>query len=69
MKRKEKLMEFKKMNKGELQRVLQEKREKLRQLRFDLAAGKVKNVREIRETRKDIARLLTLLKEKESAKG
>ncbi|MCD6500531.1 50S ribosomal protein L29 [bacterium] len=50
------------MPKGELQRTLQELREKLRKLRFDLAAGKVKNVREIRETKKDIARIETILK-------
>jgi len=39
-------------------------REKLRSLRFDLASGKVKNVREIRNIKKDIARILTILKEK-----
>jgi large subunit ribosomal protein L29 len=61
-KRKEKIREFLRMSKGELERVLAEKRERLRQLRFDLAAGKVKNVREIREIKKDIARILTLLR-------
>ncbi|OHB22313.1 MAG: 50S ribosomal protein L29 [Parcubacteria group bacterium RIFCSPLOWO2_01_FULL_48_18] len=34
-------------------------KERLRVLRFDLAAGKVKNVREIRSVKKDIARILT----------
>ena len=58
----EKIKEFFRMPKGELQRTLQELREKLRKLRFDLAAGKVKNVREIRETKKDIARIETILK-------
>jgi large subunit ribosomal protein L29 len=48
----------------ELKNIVFEKREKLRQLRFDLAAGKVKNVREIRKIRRDIARILTVLKEK-----
>lgn len=62
MKQKEKIREYSRMPKGELQRTLQELKEKLRQLRFDLVAGKVKNVREIRETKKDIARILTLLK-------
>jgi len=52
------------MVKGQLLEVLAEKREKLRQLRFDLSSGKVKNVREIREVKKDIARILGLLKEK-----
>ena len=46
----------------ELQKTLRELREKLRQLRFDLAAGKVKNIREIRAIKKDIARVLTCLK-------
>ncbi len=53
--------ELKQKSKTELQRFLQDSRERLRQLRFDLAAGKVKNVREIRKLKKDIARILTLL--------
>ncbi len=64
MKQQEKIKEFKRMAKGQLLEVLAEKREKLRQLRFDLSSGKVKNVREIREVKKDIARILGLLKEK-----
>jgi large subunit ribosomal protein L29 len=48
----------------ELQKILMDSRERLRSLKFDLASGKVKNVREIRGLKKDIARLLTLLKEK-----
>ncbi len=50
------------MKKGELSRVLGGKQEKLRQLRFDLTSGKVKNIREIKEIKKDIARILTMLK-------
>ncbi len=46
---------------GELQKMLAEYREQLRQLRFDLAAGKVKNIRKIRELKKDIARILTVI--------
>lgn len=53
--------ELKQKSKKELQRLLQEDREKLRQLRFDLSAGKVKNVREIRKIKKDIARIMTML--------
>ncbi len=49
---------------SELQKILQESREKLRQLRFDLVAGKVKNVREIRHLKKEIARILTILRKK-----
>ncbi len=64
MKKKDKIRDFGKMNKKELLRILNDYREKLRQLRFDLVAGKVKNVREIIEIKKDIARVLTLLKER-----
>ncbi len=57
-----KLVELKQKNKEELKKILPEDRERLRQLRFDLSAGKVKNVREIRNLKKEIARILTLLK-------
>ena len=43
--------------------MLVDSRERLRSLKFDLASGKVKNVREIRELKKTIARILTLLTE------
>ena len=45
----------------ELEKMVSEHREKLRQLRFDLASGKIRNVREIRKTKKEIARMLTVL--------
>lgn len=48
----------------ELLKMEKELREKLRNLRFELASGKIKNVREIRATKKDIARILTVIKEK-----
>ena len=64
MKQKEKIREFSRLSKQELQRNLSEKRERFRQLRFDLASGKVKNVREIREIRRDIARMITIFKKK-----
>ncbi len=56
--------EIRQKTKEELTKNAKEMREKLRGLRFDLAAGKVKNVREIRQIRKDVARILTILKEK-----
>lgn len=56
-----KIGELKQKSKKELEELLKELREKQRSLRFDLAAGKVKNVREIRAIKKDIARILTLL--------
>ena len=58
-----KITELKKEPKKSLEKILWEKKEGLRSLSFDLAAGKVKNVREIRQIKRDIARVLTLLKE------
>ena len=55
--------ELRQKPKTELKQILEEEREKLRQLRFDLAAGKVKNIRETRRIKKEIARVLTILNE------
>lgn len=49
-------------SRDELVRHLSEERESLRKARFELAQGRVKNIRLIRETRRGIARLLTVLK-------
>jgi len=59
-----KAIELRKKPKEEMIKTLELDKEKLRQLRFDLSAGKVKNVREVRRVKKEIARILTLLKEK-----
>lgn len=48
----------------ELTQMLKNEREHLRELRFDLASKKLKKVREARESKKTIARLMTLLQEK-----
>lgn len=58
-----KTTELRQKSKEELVKQLQDNKEKMRQLRFDLVAGRVKNVREIRIIKKDIARILTILKE------
>jgi len=59
-----KAKELKIKSEGELKKWLFSDREKLRVLRFDLAAGKVKNIKEIRNKRKDIAKILTILNQK-----
>ena len=58
-----KVKELRQKSKDDLGRTLKEDREKLRQLRFDLASGKVKNVKEVSNLKKKIARTLTILKE------
>jgi large subunit ribosomal protein L29 len=56
------IKELKQLSKEELVKKAADDREKLRQMRFDLSAGKIKNVREIHQTKKEIARIMTLLK-------
>lgn len=56
--------ELRQKTEKEMKQMLQTLREKARQLRFDLSSGKVKNVKELREVKKDIAKILTILNEK-----
>ena len=64
MKRNEQLKEFTKLSKDDLQKLLKEKQESLRGFRFDLAGGKTKDISLIRETRKSVSRIKTLLNKK-----
>lgn len=59
-----KAKELRQRTKEELEKNFANEREKLRNLRFDLELKKTKNVREIRKTKKNIALILTILKEK-----
>jgi large subunit ribosomal protein L29 len=59
-----KIEELKQISKEELAAKIKENREKLRQMRFDLATGKVKDVREVRQLKKEIARIMTILNPK-----
>jgi len=47
----------------ELKNLLSEKRDKLQEVKFNLSSGRVKNVKEARNLKKDIARILTILNE------
>jgi len=53
----------------ELKQILFDLREKLRELRFNLVQGKVKNIKEVHQTKKDIARILTILEERQLKKS
>lgn len=48
---------------GELTHLIKEANERLRTLRFDLAAGKVKDITEINELKKKVARMKTFIHE------
>ena len=58
-----KTKELRELNKNELEKLLVEKQEAARKLRFDISSKQVKNHREYRNTRRDIARIITLLRE------
>lgn len=60
MKTKE-IKELKSRSVAELSKMVHDGRDRLRTLRLDLIAGKVKNVGELRALRKDIARMLTFM--------
>lgn len=59
--KKKSFQEIKNKSAAELQKDLTGHQERLRILKFDLAAGKVKNIREIREVKKSIAQILTII--------
>lgn len=58
---------LKEKNKGELTKLLGEKREELRKLRFEAAGARPKDSNAPAKVRKDIARILTELTAKKTA--
>lgn len=60
--------ELKNKDVKELKKELAEKREKLQGLHFDLVSGKIKSAKGVRETRKEIARILTAINSIEVSK-
>ncbi len=65
MKRKE-IENLKAKSGAELKKQLKENEELLSSSKFDLAAGKVKNIFLIKDTKKTIARIKTFIKEKDT---
>jgi len=59
--RKNEWQQLKTRSESELKKNLTESRERLWNLKGDLAGGKVKNVKEIKKVKGGIARILTLL--------
>lgn len=57
--------ELKQLGQIELEGRLAESRRELLNLRFQLATGQLDNSSRLRETRKDVARILTVLRERE----
>lgn len=59
-----KIIELRQKSKEDLFSMLDGERHRAEELRIELHERKVKNVRELGKIRKDIARILTLIKEK-----
>lgn len=59
-----KAKEFQNKNHNELVKILEEKQNRLLELKFGAASAKVKDSSESKKTRKDIARILTMLNKK-----
>lgn len=55
------MSEYKNKTEKEIAQLLSDKREALRKYRFSISGSKTRNVREGRNTRKEIARLMTEL--------
>jgi ribosomal protein L29 len=68
MKVKEELKELKLKSENELQKLLASSREKLRELRFKVSQNQLKNIREVREIKKRISKILTLINQKQKKK-
>ena len=60
------MKEFKDKNKNELKKMLGDKSLALKNFRFGIAGSKIRNVKEGKALRKDIARILTELNVKQS---
>ncbi len=52
---------------NELKKMISEKRKSLQNFRFEVAGGKVTNVKFARNAKKEVARMLTALQNKQSA--
>ncbi|WP_448522951.1 50S ribosomal protein L29 [Pseudothermotoga sp.] len=60
-----KVTEIRNYTDDELKKLLEEKKRKLMELRFQHAMGQLRNTSLIEETKRDIARIKTILRERE----
>ncbi|MEK7162524.1 MAG: 50S ribosomal protein L29 [Patescibacteria group bacterium] len=64
-----KTKELREKSREELSKLLEDKGASLRAFRFDLSFSKTKNIKVGRNLKKEIARILTLLNEKQHARS
>lgn len=60
--------EMRNLSPDEIRSEVASRRKKIQELRFTAAIGQNSNVREIRQKRREIARLLTVVREKEEVR-
>ena len=60
-----KTSELRQKSNNDLKQILEDKQRALATLNFDLASGKVKNIKEMRAARRDIAQIMTIVREAE----
>jgi len=60
-----KLKAIKEMNDAELQKALEDSKDELFRLKFQLATGQLDNPMRIREVKKEIAQIKTIIRQKE----
>lgn len=65
--KKKQIVELHSKSKKELQELMKKTQQELMKLRTDLGAGKLKNVHQIKAKRHDLARVKTIIREKELA--
>lgn len=58
-------VKFEEMNISEIEKFLEDEQAKMVKLRFDISSKQIKNHREYRNTKKEIARAMTALKGKQ----
>ncbi|MCL5960170.1 MAG: 50S ribosomal protein L29 [Chloroflexi bacterium] len=64
-----KTQEIRSMHAAELDKAVDEAHQELFNLRFQIATGKIKNYKRVKQVKKDIARIKTVLRESELAAG
>ncbi len=61
------IQDIRSKNEKEIRKNLAEMRNRLTKMKFDISSKQTKNHREVRKIKKSIARLMSVLKEKESS--
>jgi len=59
-----KIAEFQQKTKDELLKILDEKKSQVQELKLQLVSGKIKSIKDLKEAKKDVARIFTLLNQK-----